>query len=250
MFEPGREEESDSNSSDGDDEEMYDDEYDEGMEFEDGMERDGEDVVSDEEEDLGEAGQMEGLHGDAGMDVEVVIDGEDDEPSDEDEDPDDSENEHDDVEVLDEISGDDEGASLVEGEDDEWQDEMEEGDGDPEDFDVNHGLDRDQDANSAVRDIVREFGGAEAALQRLEGLGSGPSDLDMDIEQDRYMDDVIHRDEDEGSLAISQSARFSDRILDDEDEDGEGDDDVDDEEVIYQPEFDGDYRPTGPDSPY
>lgn len=208
MFEPGREDESDSNSSEGDDEEMYDDEYDEGMEFEDGMERDGEDVVSDEDEDLGEAGQMEGLHGDTGMDVEVVIDGEDDEPSDEDEDLDASENENDDVEALDEISGDDEGASLAEGEDDEWQDEMEERDGDPEDFDANGGLDRDhQDADSAVRDIVREFGGAEAALQRLEGLAGnhGPSELDMDIESGRYMDDVIHRDEDEGSFINFQA---------------------------------------------
>lgn len=207
MFEPGREEESSSDSSEGDDE-MYDDEYDEGIEYEEGMERDGDEVISDEDEELGEAGHLEGLPGDAGMDVEVVIDGDDDEPSDDedDEDQDDSEDMDDDneIEVIDEINGDSENASLAEGEDDGWQDE----DGDDierynEEDGFDNDLSRDPDTESAVRDIVREFGGPEAALERLQAMEDGPSDLQMDIDSGRFMDDVVHRDEEDGKRSIN-----------------------------------------------
>ena len=246
MLEPGREEESSSDSSEGD-EEMYDDEYDDGMDYEEGMDRDEDEVISDEDEDFGEAGHMEGLPGDAGMDVEVVIDGDDDDPSDdeEDEDREDSEDDMDDdheIEVIDEINGDSENASLAEGEDDGWQDE----DGDDierydEEDGFDNGLSQDQDAESAVRDIVREFGGAEAALQRLEGLEDGPSDLQMDIDSGRYMDDVVHHDDDEDgkSSRIKLKGSVLLTFLDDEDDDDGGEDDVDDEDVIYQPEYDG-----------
>ena len=206
MFEPGREEESSSDSSEGDDE-MYDDEYDEGIEYEEGMERDGDEVISDEDEELGEAGHLEGIPGDAGMDVEVVIDGDDDEPSDDedDEDQDDSEDMDDDneIEVIDEINGDSENASLAEGEDDGWQDE----DGDDierynEEDGFDNDLSQDPDTESAVRDIVREFGGHEAALERLQAMEDGPSDLQMDIDSGRFMDDVVHRDEEDGKRSI------------------------------------------------
>ena len=206
MFEPGREEESSSDSSEGDDE-MYDDEYDEGIEYEEGLERDGDEVISDEDEELGEAGHLEGIPGDAGMDVEVVIDGDDDEPSDDEdeEDQDDSEDMDDDneIEVIDEINGDSENASLAEGEDDGWQDE----DGDDierynEEDGFDNDLSRDPDTESAVRDIVREFGGPEAALERLQAMDDGPSDLQMDIDSGRFMDDVVHRDEEDGKRSI------------------------------------------------
>lgn len=206
MFEPGREEESSSDSSEGDDE-MYDDEYDEGLEYEDGLDRDGDEIISDEDEDLGEAGHLEGLPGDAGMDVEVVIDGDDDEPSDDedDEDQDDSEDMDDDneIEVIDEINGDSENASLAEGEDDGWQDE----DGDDierynEEDGFGNDLSRETDAESAVRDIVREFGGPEAALERLQAMEDGPPDLQMDIDSGRFMDDVVHRDEEDGKRVV------------------------------------------------
>lgn len=238
MFEPGRDQESSSESSEGD-EEMYDDEYEEGMEYEEGIERD-DGVISDEDEDLGEAGPIEGLHGDAGMDVEVVIDAEDDEPSDDDEDHDDSEDmdEDNEIEVIDEITGDSENASLAEGEDEDWQDE----DGEDiarynEDNDLDQGFSQDtQDAESAVRDIVREFGGPEAALQRLEGLEESRGDLAMDLEEGiggRYMDDVVGHEHDE----------------EDEDDEDENEDDVDDEDVMFQPEYD-DEEPGMPEPPF
>ena len=239
MFEPNRDQESSSESSEGD-EEMYDDEYEEGMDYEEGIERDDE-VISDEDEDLGEAGPIEGLHGDAGMNVEVVIDGEDDEPSDDDEDQDDSEDmdEDNEIEVIDEITGDSENASLAEGEDEDWQDE----DGEDiarynEDNDLDQGFSQNtQDAESAVRDIVREFGGPEAALQRLEGLEESRGDLAMDLEEGiggRYMDDVVGHEHDEE---------------DDDDDEEENEDDVDDEDVMFEPEYD-DEEPGMPEPPF
>lgn len=203
MFEPGREEESSSDPSDGDeDEDMYDEYEDEGYAEE--MERDGDEVISDEEEIEG-AGPMEGMPGDTGMDVEVVIDGDEDEPTDEDEDEDEDEDDSDDmdeddevIEVMEEITGDSENDSLTGDEDAEWQDD----DGDSEHLHhhhhhhheedgLEHNLSQDQDTESAVRDIVRELGGTEAALQRLENADFG-ADLDG------YMDDVVRDDDEEG----------------------------------------------------
>ncbi|KAL6717333.1 E3 ubiquitin-protein ligase tom1 [Lecanora helva] len=242
MLEPGREEESSSESSD-EDEEMYEDDYDDGMEFDEGIERDEDDVISDEDEDLGEAGHMEGLPGDTSMGVEVVIDDnpeasdddddvDDDGDDDEEADQDDSEAMDDGsaIQVIDEITGDSENASLAGGEDDGWQDEDGE---DSERYNEQDLLDdndfsQDQDAENAVRDIVREFGGAEAALQRLEGMddeqAEGLDRLNMDIEAGRYMDDVVHRDDED----------------DDDDDEDAAEDDVDDDDVIYQPDYDDD----------
>ena len=186
MFEPNREEDSSSESSDGDeDEDMYDEYEEEGMQYGDEMERDEDEVISDEEE-LEGVGPMEGLPGDTGMNVEVVIDGDDDDPTDDDEDEEDDEDDEDDddideddeVEVIDEITGDSENDSLAGGEDEEWRDEDRDGEDDL------------QDPESAARDIVREFGGAEAALQHLENVGFG-ADLDG------YMEDVVRDDDDD-----------------------------------------------------
>jgi E3 ubiquitin-protein ligase HUWE1 len=180
MFEPNREEDSSSESSDGDeDEDMYDEYEEEGLQYGDDMERDGDEVISDEEEIEG-VGPMEGMPGDTGMDVEVVIGDGDDEPTDDDDDEDDSDDmdDEDDVEVNDEITGDSENDSLAEGEDEEWRDE----DGDEE-----HGL---QDPESAVRDIAREYGEAEAALQHLDN-----STFRRDL--DGYMEDVARDDDDD-----------------------------------------------------
>ena len=182
MFEPNREEDSSSESSDGDeDEDMYD-EYEAEVQYGSEMERDDDEVISDEEEIEG-VGPMEGMPGDTGMDVEVVIDGEDDDPTDDDEDEDEDEEDSDDmdeddeVEVIDEITGDSENDSLAEGDEEEWRDEDQDG----EDL---------QDHESTARDIVREFGGAEAALQHLENAGFG-ADLDG------YMEDVVRDDDDD-----------------------------------------------------
>lgn len=202
MFEPNREEESSSESSEGD-EDMYDDEYGEEMDYEEEMERDGDEVISDEEEDLEGVGHVEGLPGEVGMDLEVVIDG--DEDGDDDEDP--SEDDDDDLddmddgeegEVIDEINGDNENDSLAEGEDEGWQDEDEEAEGYEGEEGMEDGLGEPQDPESVardVRDIMREFQAAAGVEAELEA-----GNIAMDIGEE-YMDDLVHG-EDDGESTI------------------------------------------------
>lgn len=131
MFEPHDEETS--SEEDEEDEEMYDDEYDEEMEYEEEMpENDGEVVSDEDEEGLDERGPIEGLPGDAPMDIEVLIDGdsedeeeeddddEDDEDDDDDDDEDDGDEHLDERIVAGEITGDNDNNSLQDGED-EWE---------------------------------------------------------------------------------------------------------------------------------
>ena len=233
MFEANREDDSSSDSSRSEDDEMYEDEYDEGIDYDDGLaEPDNDEVVSDEDEELEDVGDIEGFHGEGPGPMEIMIGEEDDEdPEDDDEeDPDDS-GEDDDMEDLGDINADGENDSLVDGDEEDWQDEIDDGEGDDRTYDVeNQDGSQDPDAEDAVRDIVREFGGAEAALQRLEGLDDAPSaDLIMDIEEGRYMDDVVRRDED-----------------DEAEDDEEDDDEVDDEE--FDAVYDDDR--TIPDPPW
>ena len=191
MLEPGRDAESSSESSDAD-EDMYDDEYDDGMEYEEEIERDGDEIVSDEDEEIEGVGHLEGLPGDVAMDVEVVLDGEDDDQSEDD--PDDSEDmdEDEEIEMMDEITGDDELGALADRDEDEeeWQDEDDEG----EDYGADDGIDNDsnqtRDHNTAVRDLVREMQNVAGTLPRLDGGG-----LELDIENEVYMDDVVRDDD-------------------------------------------------------
>ena len=225
MFEPNREDASTSGSSRSEDDEMYDDGYGDGMEYdEEAEEADDDGVISDEDEELGEVGEIEGFHGDGPRPMEVMIGDEEEEvdPDDEDEDPDDSDDDDDEMDDLGEVNGDDENASLANGDEEEWQDELDDQDDVGADFDDdNQDGSQDQEAEDAVRDIVREFGGTDAALQRLEGIDEGPANLVMDVDEGRYMDDVVRND----------------------DEDENEDDDEDDEEEMeedmlgYEPDF-------------
>ncbi|KAK7980336.1 hypothetical protein PG989_012793 [Apiospora arundinis] len=88
MMEPGRDMGEDySEDSVDDDEEMYDDEYDDEMEYDDNQSLDGEENVSDEDEDVEGMGPIEGLPGDLAV-VDVTMD--EDEDEDEDDEMDDS----------------------------------------------------------------------------------------------------------------------------------------------------------------
>ncbi|KAL9583545.1 MAG: hypothetical protein Q9203_005037 [Teloschistes exilis] len=229
MFEPGRNEESSSDSSNDDDEEMYEDEYDDGMEYDEEMERDAGEVISDEDEEIEGAGNIEGLPGDMGMDVEVVIDGDEDGPSDGDDDDEDEDEggsegmdgmDDDGVEVMEEIIQGEENNSL--GDDDEanWQDEDDLPEG------MEYGREEDEEemalgsvaientavAEATVRNIMREFAGDEEILQRLQEENT----RDMDVEGDQYPDDGAQDDEE---------------AEDDEDEEGE------EEELVYQTDY-------------
>ena len=203
MLEPGREEESSSESSD-EDEDMYDDGYDDGMEYEEEMERDGDEVISDEDEDANGPGHVEGLPGDVGMDVEVVIDGDeddddddDDEPTDDD-DPEDSDDmdEDDEVEIIDEITGDEGNGSLADGNEEEWQDEDEEREDFPEEDLMDHESSEAHDHGDhspSVRDLMREMQNAGATLPGLDRQEF--RDLELDIENHVYMEEAVHDDE-------------------------------------------------------
>ena len=200
MLEPGRDEESSSESSD-EDEDMYDDEYDDGMEYEEEMERDGDEVVSDEDEEIDGAGHVEGLSGDVGMDVEVVIDEEDDdeeEDASEDDDPDDSEDidEEEEIEIIDEITGDG-NESMVEDNEEEWQDEDEDRDDFQDDVGLIHRTDNpvnhDQhNPGATVRDIMREMQDIGGPLPGLDGREFAVLD---DFERSVYLEEPT-RDED------------------------------------------------------
>ena len=232
MFEPGREEESSSETSD-DEEGMYVDDYDEGMEFDDEIERDGE-VISDEDEELEGVGHMEGMPGDNDMDVEVVIDGDEEDSSgdddDEDEDQDDSEDMDDDdvLGAIDEITGDDN--HSLGGDEEEWQDEA-----DGEDQDEYGEVENDmgpqvetEDADGTsgvVQELMREFGGNGEALNVLQGNRS----LEPHVAQDDYPDDA--------------GMQAGEEDMEEEEDDGE------DEELVYQPDY-ADDEPNMPDPPW
>ena len=95
-----------------DDDDMYDDEaYEDELDYGDEMSQDGEDNPSDEDEDLGEMGEIEGLPGDPGV-VEVIMN-DDDEMDDDDED-------------MDEDDEDDEGSDDDDDDDDVDSDDMDE----------------------------------------------------------------------------------------------------------------------------
>ena len=201
ILDPGRREESSSDSSD-EEEDMYDDEYDEGIDYDEELDRDGDEVISDEDEEVGDEGAIEGLPEDVGMDVEVVIDGEDDDDAtdeDDSEDSDDDMDDDDEVEIIDEITGDNENDSLDGGNEEDWQDEDEGGEDYPQDDEMGHDVDdlpghHDPDHEPSMEE-------ARDLLIDLQNAGAAPPpgifDLEMDVENERFVADLdMARDED------------------------------------------------------
>ncbi|EHY57695.1 E3 ubiquitin-protein ligase tom1 [Exophiala dermatitidis] len=146
ILDRNRDSDSSSGSDEGDeDEEMYDEEYEDEMEYDDGVVAAGADdePVSDEEidDEMAAEGEIEGLPGDVPMDIEFVMndhmdvetddESEDDEDESEEDDDEDDEDESgedymaEDDEEAGEINGDDENHSLNGGPEDEvdWEDE-------------------------------------------------------------------------------------------------------------------------------
>lgn len=151
MLEAGREEDFGEDSDEDEDEEMeYEDEYADELDYGDEMSQDGEEDVSDDDEELGEMGEIEGLPGHP-VGVEVIMDDDDDDDdADEDEDedmedddePSDDEDEddgdEDDLEDLEDIEDrieivDEAGNPLGDDGDDGWESETDEEDGDDDD---------------------------------------------------------------------------------------------------------------------
>ena len=245
MLEPRRREESSSDSDDhGDDEdeEMYEDEYADDMEFEDGMpnvDPNNGEVVSDEDidEEHGGPGPMEGMPGDVPVDIELVMDdhhmdvdtdGDDDDvEEDDDDDDDDSDDEGEDfvIETDDaimegEINGDNENDSLDDGEpgdgEEEWPSDDDEGEGDAnpdngEDGEVDRTFEQDiVQPERADQEAAGDESGHESQLNNLlQILGEGPN-----------------RPGEAGALSIIQGA-MQEEMEADEDDGEEDPDDMD-----------------------
>ncbi|KAL4941228.1 hypothetical protein BDV06DRAFT_6413 [Aspergillus oleicola] len=219
MLEPRHEEETSSEESEEeDDDEMYDDEYGDEMDYEEEMAEDDGEVISDDEDEIDGVGPIEGLPGDSGMDIEVVIDDEDDDEDDEDDDEDDGHSDMDDDEILaGEITGDRDNESLDEGDEDEWESEEMSEDDDEADImnqledelaDIRHSDQRHDGAR--LDDIFRALGEVGGGVEDLQAdsLGDLHDDIvddelnedDEDEEIDELEEELDEADEDQGSF--------------------------------------------------
>ncbi|KAM0286056.1 hypothetical protein ACHAQH_001064 [Verticillium albo-atrum] len=203
------------NVDDDEDEEMYDDEYGDELDYgEEEISDDGDNGISDDDdEELGEMGEIEGLHGDPGV-VEVVMDDDDDMGDDDDEMSDDMDSQDmddmdDHVDVVEEIVDedgnplDDDGASDWESDsEDEDEEDDEEIDYEAEVQDLDeahmHGLGPEEILDNLTRAVVMAPDG-EFDPEDMEGLGEhymeddrgdeDDDDDDEDMEEDEYIYD-------------------------------------------------------------
>ena len=200
MLEPRHEEETTSEESGEEDDEMYDDEYEEEMDYDEDMPEDDGEVVSDEEDEGVEGmGPVEGLPGDSGMDIEVVIDEEEDDGDDDDEhDQGDEETEDDEI-YAGEITGDRDNESLEEGDEDDWEsEEMSEDEEEAEmmnEFadeiaDIRHAEQRG--GRPQLDDLFRALNQAAGGVDGLQDDGLGG-----DLQDDMVDDDLNDEDDDE-----------------------------------------------------
>ncbi|KAL5343748.1 hypothetical protein BJX70DRAFT_393801 [Aspergillus crustosus] len=242
MLEPRHEGETSSEESEEEeDDEMYDDEYGDEMDYEDDMQEDDGEVISDDEDEIEGIGPIEGLPGDSGMDIEVVIDDEDDEDDDDSED-DEEEDDHsdmDDDEILaGEITGDRDNESLDEGDEDDWEsEEMSEGDDEvdimnqleDELADIRHSDQRHD--GQRLDDIFRALNEAAGGVEDLQADSLG------DLHDDIVDDDLNEDDEDEEIDELEEE-------LDEADEDQGSYHGFDDDEDLIDPwGWDGDEPP-------
>lgn len=238
QFEPDRDEDESGSDEDGD-EGMYDDDFDEDMEYEEEDPAHGE-VVSDDDEEIEGMegmGEIEGMRGDLPTDIPISDDEEGDE-DDDDEDADDDDMDEDDgdeIEIIDEMTGDDENASMDEDDEDEgededgedWEDDGEEGYDEHDEDDDHDGADM-----SAIDNLARVINGGDDHSEILEHLHGGDLGLDMDMAGNEYFDDEMPDDEGGYSEPIARAS--TDIRSDQEEEEG-----YDGEEVVYEPELEG-----------
>ncbi len=203
---------------------MYDDGYDDEMDYGDDMSEDGENNVSDEdEEELGEMGHIEGLSANPGV-VEVIMGDEDDEDEDMDEDDDEEPSDEDDEvdsedieEIEEQIEILDEAGNLVEDDGNSgWESETDEDEEDEEEIDY----------DAAQHDLD------EAHIHAIETDQLGRfGDMQFD---DRFIDEGAEED---GKRSLSLSCQLLLTYLlipvDEEDEEEE----VDDDEYIYDQDY-------------
>ncbi|KAI7443512.1 putative E3 ubiquitin-protein ligase [Hortaea werneckii] len=221
MLESGGGEEDESEDEDEDEEgdvELYDDEYDEEMEYDgDDLEEPGHgDVVSDEDDDDNDGmGDVEGMPGDVDMDMEVVMDGEgeddeddmDDDEGDEDDESGDSDDEdgEDYDDQMDEITGDDENASMGEDGEDAWEEaDDDEVGGSP------HG--------GPLEHLAHIVGGDD----RSDGEQDGLIRVDMGDGEDDYFEDEMPPEDEDEEVDYENDVVYEPEMEEDEEDDEVG----------------------------
>ncbi|PWY87297.1 ubiquitin-protein ligase [Aspergillus sclerotioniger CBS 115572] len=237
MLEPRHEEETSSEESEEEDDEMYDDEYGEEMDYDEDLPEDDGEVVSDEEDEIEGVGPIEGLPGDNGMDIEVVITDEEDDDDDDDED-DESDMEDDEI-LAGEITGDHDNDSLEGGDEDEWEsEEMSEDDEEAEMMNQFEDELADSLRQAEQRDDGQRFDDLFRVLNEAAG---GVDDLQADslgdMHDDIVDDDLAEEEEDEELDELEEE-------LEDADDDQGSYQGFDDDEDLMEPwGWDGDEQP-------
>lgn len=249
MFEPGREEDSSSESEDGmtpenrlsdsllmilDDEEMYEDGYGDEMEYDEEPEDD-EDNIS-EEDDIDGMGPIEGLSGDHNLEVEVVMDDDDEDDDDEEEDDeeessdDDHDSEDDDarVEIIDEAGNIQEIEIDPEEGMEDWEDDVgDDDDGEEEDYE---GEAEDADEEAQIHSMEAMMGGGPLG-DLVRALGGGNAGhLEMADQIDEEMrDEIMER----ADLEDGDDERIAAEYMEEEDDDEEDVDEMMEEEEMF-----------------
>ncbi|KAK4455659.1 hypothetical protein QBC34DRAFT_72580 [Podospora aff. communis PSN243] len=220
MLEPGREDDF-SEDSDEDDDDMYDDDhYDEEVDYEDDMSQDGEDNPSDDDEELGEMGPIEGLSGEPGV-VEVIMGENEDDDEDMDEDDDDRSSDvdedelhsHDMQDVEDRIQVmDDEGNPMEDDGASAWESGTDEEDEEDEDE-----IDFEAEAQDHLHEAhMHEFHEARTlspfadnlrAVMEADALDAG----DMQAFEDGYLEDGADEDDEEDEEEVDDEGLYYDQ---------------------------------------
>ena len=214
MFEPGREADSSHGSSEDGQDELYDDEYADEMEYEEDA-TDGETGITDDEG----MSDVEGLPGDVGLDVEVVLDGDDEDDADSDLNDADS----DDVDESDNIHNVDGGRGGFHADDEDENGEWESDDDDVEDGDEDDDDEDDDDhPHLEVEEIIEQVEAAshmhphhvhdhDNPLEHMVRALSGDDEADMlqqlqedmELDPEGFIDDDMQEDEGNSRRLIS-----------------------------------------------
>lgn len=233
MLEAGREDDFDEDSDEDEDEEMYDDEYPDELDYGDEMSQDGEEDVSDDDEEIGEMGEIEGLPGDP-VGVEVIMDDGDDDEDDDDEDMDEDEDLSDDD---DDDGNDDDMASDME---DDMEDRIEivDEEGNPVEDDGGSAWESETD-DEDEGDEDDEGQAYEDGVHDLDDLANMPNPLHelQELMQDEHPDAHHHRHH----ILAEEGFNFGGDRYDDEAED----DDDEDEQVDVEDDYIYDYPRPG-----
>lgn len=231
MFETGQEDDESEDDDDDEDEEgeMYEDGYDDEMDYEEEAAPDHGEVVSDDDEDdMHGMGEIEGVPGDVVMDGDIMMgDGDeedsddtsddDDEDDDEDDDDDDPDGEIEFAEHMDEITGDDDNASLDEHDHEgDWEDE------DVDDFEDRVEIHDEGSPHGGPLEHIAHVLGADDPSEA--GDHEGIVRIDMDAAEDEFFEDEMAPEGDEGEDGEEYGADivYEPEMEDDDDEDQDG----------------------------